>query len=74
MNTTYKPFINIGPGEFIQDEIDERGLSQKEFAEILGFSEKHVNRLINNKEPITADTAKRLSKAFGSSAKFWLNI
>jgi len=74
MNTQIKPFINIGPGEFIQDEIDERGWSQKEFAEILGFSKKHVNRLIQDKEPITSDTARRLSKAFGSSAKFWLDM
>jgi HTH-type transcriptional regulator/antitoxin HigA len=74
MKTIHKPFINIGPGEFIQDEIDERGWSQKEFAEILGFSKKHVNRLIQNKEPITSDTARRLSKAFGSSAKFWLDL
>jgi len=74
MKTIHKPFINIGPGEFIQDEIDERGWSQKELAEILGFSKKHVNRLIQNKEPITSDTARRLSKAFKSSAKFWLNL
>ncbi len=37
MANNLKPFVNIGPGEFIQDEIDFRGWSQKDFADIIGY-------------------------------------
>ena len=42
-----KPFINIGPGDIIRDELEARGWSQETFAEILGISNPHVNKMIN---------------------------
>lgn len=69
-----KPFMNIGPGFFIKEELDERGWTQEDLAEILGVSSKHLSQIINNKQPITIDTAKLLHKVFGQSPLYWLNL
>lgn len=69
-----KPFMNIGPGAFIQEELDERNWRQEDLAEILDMSLKSVNLLIKNKQAITVKTAKLLSKAFGQSPHYWLNL
>ena len=70
----YKPFKNLGPGHSIRREMEANGWNQKDLAEILSFSEKHISRLLNNKEPITLTTAKLLSSALGASAQFWVNL
>lgn len=74
MTSEYKPFINIGPGEFIQEELDARDWKQKDLAGIIGYAEPFVNDLIKGKRPITIDTARLLSKVFGQSPHYWLNL
>ena len=69
-----RPHLNIGPGEFIREEQESRGWRQEDLAEILGLSLKHVNQLIKNRQPITVDTARLLSQAFGQSAQYWMNL
>jgi len=69
-----RPFINIGPGETIKDELETLGWSQDDLARIMGMSLKAVNEIINDKTAITVDTAKLLGKAFGTSAEMWLNL
>lgn len=69
-----KPFINIGPGDIIRDELEARGWSQETFADIIGITKPHVNRMINNREPITFERARLLGKAFGSTPQFWINL
>ncbi len=69
-----KPFLNIGPGEFIKEELELRGWSQQDLASILGLSLQTVHKLIHNKQPITLEVARRLSKAFGQSPQYWLNL
>ena len=61
----YKPYLNIGPGEFIKEELEAGNWRQEDLAEILGLSLKSVNKLMMNKHAITIETAKLLSKAFG---------
>ena len=68
------PHINIGPGEFIKEELEVRNWRQEDLAEILGISLKTVNQLIKNKQTITIETAKLLSKAFGQSPQYWINL
>ncbi len=68
-----KPFINIGPGELIRNEIEERGWTQKTFAGILGISVPRVNRMLKNKDSISYERANLLAKAFGATAQFWIN-
>ncbi len=70
----YKPFLNIGPGEFIKEELEARNWRQEDLAEILGISLKSVNKLIMNKQSITIETARLLSKAFGQSPQYWMNL
>lgn len=63
----------FGPGYFIQRQIDVRGWSQKDLADVLGVSPKEVNFLLQNKQSITFEIAQLLEKAFGISAQTWLN-
>lgn len=66
--------MNIGPGEFIKEELEYRGWTQEDLATILGLSLQSINKLIKNKQPITLDVARRLSKTFGQSPQYWLNL
>jgi len=49
-------------------------ISQVELAERLGVTFQRVNAIANGRRSITPDTALRLSKVFGTSAAFWLNL
>lgn len=69
-----RPYMNIGPGEFIKEELDARNWRQEDLADILGVSLKSVNKLIQNKQSITIEMAKLLSRAFGQSPQYWVNL
>lgn len=60
------------PGATIQEAMEERGWTQKDLADRLGFSSKHVNLLLNGKASVTLDAAVKLERVVGSSARFWL--
>lgn len=60
------------PGGTIEDLLEERGWTQAELADRLGFTSKHVNDLIHARAPVTPDAAERLSRVLGSSTDFWL--
>ena len=60
------------PGETIADVLEERGWSQAEFAQRIGYTPKHVNQLLRGKAPISEDTALRLERVLGSTARFWM--
>lgn len=62
------------PGEFIREELEERGWSQVELAEILGRTPRLVSEIITGKRAITPDTAKAIGDAFGTSAQYWMNL
>jgi HTH-type transcriptional regulator/antitoxin HigA len=66
--------LAIPPGETIRELLEERGMSQKEFAARMGFSEKHVSNLINGKTELTHDTAQKLALVFDCPARFWNNL
>lgn len=68
-----RPHFVFGPGDFIQRQMDVRGWTQNDLAEVLGLSLKTVNHLIQNKQPITFETAQLLQEAFGISAQTWMN-
>lgn len=62
------------PGDFIREEIDARGWTQQDLADILGKPLPTVNQILKGKKGIVADTAQRLAAAFGNSAQFWMNL
>ncbi len=72
--TKYQPFITLGPGDSIKEELEYYGWDQKALAEILGKTEKHISSLLNNKTAITFDMACQLSAVFKQSPEYWLNF
>jgi len=70
----HKPFIILGPGDTIKEELDFYDWDQKDLSEILEVSEKHISQLLNNKVPITFEMAQKLSRVFKQSPQFWLNL
>lgn len=63
------------PGEFIRDELDARGWTQGDLAQIMGRPPQVVNEIIAGKKQITPDTALGLAKAFGDDdALYWMNL
>ena len=72
MMTKRKP---AGVGEILIEEfMKPMGLTQGALAEAMGVQRKHVNELCNNRRAVTAATALILSKVFGNSPDFWLNV
>ena len=69
---------NIEPvhaGEILFEEFMQPfGLSQNKLANSLKVTPRRINEIVNKKRAITADTALRLSKFFGNSAEFWMNL
>ena len=70
--STFNPDWISPPGETIIDVLEERGWSQAEFAERVGFTTKHVNRLVSGNASISDDAAIRLERVLGGTAGFWL--
>ena len=64
----------IHPGEQLQDELDELGLSGAAFAANIDVPANRINEILRQRRGITADTALRLARYFGTSAEFWMNL
>ncbi len=64
-------FIAIPPGATIKEQLNDRGMTQKEFATRMGMTEKHISRLINGEVHLTPDVAERLEIILGIAADFW---
>ncbi len=63
------------PGEVLKDDfLDAMGLTAYELARSIGVDPMRISRIINGTRKITADTAIRFSKYFGTSAEYWLNL
>jgi addiction module HigA family antidote len=64
----------IHPGEILAGEIEELGISASALARALDVPANRITGLVNGKRAITADTALRLARYFGTSARFWMNL
>ncbi|MGI8644067.1 MAG: HigA family addiction module antitoxin [Thermomicrobiales bacterium] len=69
-----RPAEVFPPGDFLREELEERGWTQADLADIVGRPIGTVNEIIKGKRKITPETAEGLSSAFGTSAEFWLNL
>lgn len=66
---------NIHPGEVLSEEfLMPFGISAYKLAKDIGIPQTRVSEILKGNRRITADTALRLGKYFGTSAKFWLGL
>ncbi len=65
----------IHPGEVLQVEyLEPLGVTQHRLAVAIGVPPRRINEIVHGKRGITADTALRLARYFGTSERFWLNL
>lgn len=64
----------IHPGEILGEELEFIGMNASELAERIGVPKNRLYQIVNGKRSVTADTAMRLAKFFGTTPKFWLNL
>jgi len=65
----------IHPGEILREEfIKPRGLSQNALARALSVPPRRINEIVLERRGITADTALRLARYFGTSAEMWAGL
>lgn len=68
------PIIATHPGEVLKDELEARGIKQKDFANELDIAVTQLNEIIKGKRSITPDFAVLLETLLGIDAKFWVNM
>ena len=64
----------VHPGEILRDELEELGMSASALAGELAVPVNRVTAILNGQRGVTADTALRLSRYFGTSPQIWLNL
>ena len=64
----------IHPGEFLADEIEEIGITATELSRQIDVPPNRISRIIRAKRDLTAHTALRLGKFFGTGPEFWINL
>lgn len=69
-----RTYIATPPGATIKEQLDDRGMSQKELASCMAMSDEYVNHLINGEVQLTPDVANRLEIVLGIPASFWNNL
>lgn len=73
MSATYMEPIH--PGEVLMEEfIEPFGITQHRVAVAIGVPPRRINEIVHGKRGISADTALRLARFFGTSERFWLNL
>ena len=70
-----RDFPPVHPGEILLEEfLKPMSMSQYRLAESIRVPARRINEIVLGKRGITADTALRLSRFFGNSAQFWMNL
>ena len=64
----------IHPGEILKDELEERGLSANALSKALAVPANRITAILRGQRSVTADTALRLARVFGTTPQFWLNM
>jgi addiction module HigA family antidote len=65
----------IHPGEVLmEDFLEPLGVTQHRLATSIGVPPRRINEIVHGKRRITADTALRLARFFGTTDRFWLNL
>ena len=70
-----KKLAPVHPGEILLEEfLQEMGISQYRLAKDIRVHPRRINEIVHGKRAITADTALRLARYFGTTERFWLNL
>ena len=64
----------IHPGEILRDELVELGLSAHAFAKALDIPVNRVNQILRERRGVSADTALRVARYFGTAPEFWMDL
>ena len=64
----------VHPGEILREELDELGLSANALSKALGVPVNRVTMILNGQRGVSADTALRLARYFGTTPQLWLNL
>lgn len=70
----YKDSLAFHPGYYIEEIIEESGLTQADFAKRLDTTPKNLSLLVRGKQSLSVDMAMKLSKMLGTSMQYWLNL
>ncbi|WP_026926844.1 HigA family addiction module antitoxin [Granulicoccus phenolivorans] len=62
----------VAPGEYLEEWIEDQGLSQQRVADLLDGSRTQVSEIVHGRAPITSETAVRLERVVGIPAGTWL--
>ena len=70
-----KKILNVHPGEILKKEfLEPMGISAYRLARDIGIQQTRISLILKEKRSITADTAIRLSRFFGTTEEFWMNL
>ena len=64
----------IHPGELLAEELDARGMTQRELALAMGRSPQVINEIVRGRRGISAETALQLEAALGTAAHIWVGL
>ena len=65
---------SVHPGEILRDELDALGLSANALSKALGVPVNRITAILNGQRGVTANTALRLARYFGTTPQVWLNL
>jgi HTH-type transcriptional regulator/antitoxin HigA len=74
VETGLRPARVPSPGHIIRRELEARGWSQNDLAEIMGRPPQAISQIVQGRKQVTAETALQLAAAFGTSEEFWINL
>ena len=74
MSAKLRPARVPHAGCIIRRELEARGWTQKDLADIMGRPEQAISEIVNGRKRLISETALQLAEAFGTSADLWLNM
>lgn len=73
-NENPRPARLVGPGTVLRRELEARGWSQEDLADITGQPQQAISEIVQGARRITPETAVDLGKAFGTSPDLWVGL
>jgi addiction module HigA family antidote len=70
----YMPDYCVMPGEILEEHLETLGMSQSDLSRRTGLTPKAINDIVHGKAPISLETAIKLEKVVGHSARFWRKL